>query len=405
MERLFQTPIFIPKPTGQEAAFADLGLKYPAFLMDAHIVSRNVVPAKKIAGACDVFVIDPVTNHFVEKVYLTKPSFQKLPHAPKEPFKVEDLLSNESLRVEKLIVPAIEYQTSQNTGLIILPYLFSESPDDTKFGINLSMISDSLKYARDKKITKPLFAMINIGSGVLNHPRILNYMIERYDDDFDSKIQGYFIMIDQFDNKRASDEALHGLAHFVFQLLKNKKDVFLLKIGAFGEILSAIGASGFSSGLATGESFYEEGLREKATGFGRPISKWSYIPELFNYVNDEAIKRTDYKCSCPACNGIIPSDIYSKKAHFLHRRMDIMATLQKYDRPKRIDLMRARLEGAIKLASHYNKKHALALDVNHLINWRNVLESAKHWTHEGDQDKKSVDLDKLIHEARAQRKQ
>ncbi len=298
MARLFQTPIFIPKPTGQEAAFTELSLKYPAFLMDAHIVSRNVVPAKKIAEACDVFVIDPVTNHFVEKVYLTKPSFQKLPYAPKEPFKVEDLLSNESLRVEKLVIPTIEYQTSQNTGLIILPYLFSESPDDTKFGINLSMISDSLKYSRDKKIAKPLFAMINIGSGVLNHPRILNYIIERYDDDFDSKIQGYFIMIDQFDNKRASVEALHGLAHLVFQLLKNKKDVFVIKIGAFGEILSAIGASGFSSGLATGESFYEEGLREKATGFGRPISKWSYISELFNYVNDEAIKRTDYKCSC-----------------------------------------------------------------------------------------------------------
>lgn len=405
MERLFQTPIFIPKPTGQEAAFANLGLKYPAFLMDAHIVSRNVAPAKKIADACDVFVIDPVTNHFVEKVYLTKPSFKKLPYAPKEPFKVEDLLSNESLRVEKLVIPAIEYQASQNTGLIVLPYLFSESPDDTKFGINLSMISDSLKYARDKKIAKPLFAMINIGSGVLNHPRILNYIIERYDDDFDSKIQGYFIMVDQLDNKRASDEALHGLAHLVFQLRKNKKDVFVLKIGAFGEILSAIGGSGFSSGLATGESFYEEGLREKATGFGRPISKWSYIPELFNYVNDEAIKRTDYKCSCPVCNGMIPADIFSKKAHFLHRRMSTMTTLQKYDRTKRIDLMRARLEDAVKLASHYNKKHALALDVNHLLNWRNVLESAKHWAHESDQDKKSVDLDKLIHEARAQRKQ
>jgi hypothetical protein len=402
MERLFQTPIFIPKPTGQEAAFADLGLKYPAFLMDAHIVSRNVAPAKKIADACDVFIIDPVTNHFVEKVYLTKPSFKKLSYAPAEPFKVEDLLSNESLRIEKLVIPTIEYQTSKNTGLIILPYLFSESPDDTKFGINLSMISDSLKYAREKKISKPLFAMINIGSGVLNHPRILNYIIERYDDDFDSKIQGYFIMVDQLDNKRASDESLHGLAHLVFQLLKHKKDAFVLKIGAFGEILSAIGASGFSSGIATGESFYEEGLREKATGFGRPISKWSYIPELFNYVNDEAIKRTDYKCSCSACNGSIPVDIFSKKAHFLHRRMDTMATLQKNDRIKRIDLMRARLEEAIKLASHYNKKHALALEVNHLINWRNVLESAKHWTHEDDQDKKSVDLDKLIHEARAQ---
>ena len=71
-------------------------------------------------------------------------------------------------------------------------------------------------------------------------------------------------MIDQFDNKKASDEALHGLAHLVFQLLKNKKDVFVLKIGAFGEILSAIGASGFSGGLARGESFYEEGFRKKS---------------------------------------------------------------------------------------------------------------------------------------------
>ncbi|GAF87391.1 unnamed protein product, partial [marine sediment metagenome] len=198
--------------------------------------------------------------------------------------------------------------------------------------------------------------------------------------------------------------ALRGLAHLVFQLSKNNKSVFVLKIGAFGEILSAIGATGFSSGLAGGESFHEEGLREKLSGYGRPINKWTYVSELFSYVNDEAIKRTDYKCNCLTCNGLLPGNAFSKKAHFLRRRMDTMKSLQKIDRPKRINFMLSRLEKSIKLASHYNKKHALLLSTDHLIKWRNVLESTKHWTHKDDSDKKAVDLDKLIHRTRTRRK-
>lgn len=402
---LLKSPIFIPKLTGQEGAFVDLDLKYSACLMDAHIVSRFSTPAEKISKACDVFIVDPITNYFVEIGYLQKPTICNLPYSPKEPFRVEDLYRGEVMRVEEMVIPSIEYQINNNADVIILPYLFADDSEHTRFGVNLNLISDGIKYARDKKIKKPLFAMLNMGGVVLSQPRILNYIIERYDDDYGNNIHGYFITMGRdFVHKGASDESLHGLAHLAFQLTKNKKQVFVLRIGAFGEILSAIGADGFSSGIDRGESFDEEGLREKSSNFGRDISKWTYVPELFNHVNDEAIKRTNYKCNCKSCGGSLPKDVFSKKAHFLYRRMETMNELRKLGRTKRIGLMKARLEEAIKLASHYNEKYTLSLQVNHLINWRNVLESAQHWTHDDSQSKKSVDLDQLIHEARSKRK-
>jgi len=402
MEKIIKgVPIFIPRINGTELKLVKLGAK--SALMDAYIVAQYPIPARKIASICDLFIIDPSTNYFVERYFLRKVSFRKLPYSPKAPFNIEDLLVDESLRVKKLIEPAINYQINQKAKVIIAPYLFTGSPTDIKFGINLTMISDSIKYVERKKIKEPVFAMINMGSAILDDPKTLNYIIERYDDDFGERIHGYFIMLDQFKEKEVSESSLLGLAYLVFQLSKNK-NVFALRIGAFGEVLSAIGASGFSSGLSAGESFSEETLKKESGGFGRPTSKWTYIPDFFSYISDEEIKKTSYKCGCSKCRGSLPKTVFDKKAHLLTTRMAITKKLSSLSRNKRIDFMKYRLGQGIKLITEYNKKYGLAIKPHHLLRWISVLDSAKSWKHNDTAKQEDIDLDNLIHQARAKRK-
>lgn len=399
---IIKNPIFIPKIGQAESSLVDPSFG-PAFLMDAHIVDTYKVPAKEVAKRSKIFIIDPVTNYFIYKHYRKKKTLKNLSYSPSSPFKVDDLIIDEKLRMNKLIKPVIDFQIKNKAGTLILPYLFTKEATNVKFSLNLSLISDSLKYIAKEKISKPIFAMINMGTEILEDPKILNYIIERYDDDFGQKINGYFIILDDFDARKANKNILLGLAYLVFQLSRNK-DVFILKMGSFGEILCAIGASGFSSGLFGGESFSEKSLREESKGFGRSPSQWIYVPEFLNYLKDEKLKRIGYSCSCPECKGSIAKNLNSKKRHFLHNRTKRVSRFVGLSRDKRISLMKAILEKGISIAKAYTKKHHLLIEKNHLEKWHEVLTSAENFDYRDEQKKKEINLDKLIHEARAKKK-
>ena len=60
-----QLPIFIPKPLDSE--IAELGLKYPAVLMDSHHIEWRSEVAKKIVKVSDLFIVNPVTHFLLYK--------------------------------------------------------------------------------------------------------------------------------------------------------------------------------------------------------------------------------------------------------------------------------------------------------------------------------------------------
>lgn len=378
---LSQSPVFIPKL--RDVKITELKLQFPAVLMDSHNIEWRPNVAKKIREVSKLFIVNPVTHILMFRDARNTPNFKKLPY----PLKVEaeKLYSDASFRTEKLVKPCIEDQLKKGAGIVIAPFLFAEDTDDTKFVLNITMLSESIRYMRAQKINKPLFAMIHIGNSVLTRSIVINYIIDMYTEGFEKDLQGYFIVINDLDCRKTNEETLLGLSKLVFDLSKNKI-VFVKRIGAFGEVLSAIGASGFSSGLGTGETLSIKNLQESPKGFPKR-SDWIYVPELFDYVNDEEVKKIRYKCRCPACKGSVARDFSSKSNHFLYRRLERMDTLSKFrDGTKRIDFMINCLEDAIKRASYYIKKYGSPLKTGHLVSWRNILESTKTWSHEDADD-------------------
>lgn len=391
--------IYIPKLSQGEASFVE-GKTIPGIIMDAYLFATYKKPAETIRKATPFFILDPCTNYFIGGYCKEKPSFEKLPTTPDKPYKVEKLLSDEGIRKYKFVKESIDYQVKEGLGQIILPYLYSDSIDDTKFNLNLTMISDGLKLIERDNIKLPVYAMINLGIEVLHDIGKLNQLIARYSNDYKEMLEGYFISIDNFDGRKASVEELEGFAYLVFNLSIDKK-VYLLKIGDYGKALCCLGANGYSSSLGGGEIFYSSGLWKKITAYGRNHNEKTYVPELFDYLYDEQLKKVGYKCGCSVCkNSGIPPSWNETKEHFLERNISFMSELSAISNENKIDFMILKIEQAVELATKYNTENALGVKTDFLIRWKNVLEKAKHWTVE-NAAAEEVDLDALIEEAKS----
>jgi len=396
---ILKTPTFIPKLGQTEASFVK-GKKIKAIVMDAHIVAQFPKPVKEIKKAANIFIIDPVTNFFIENSYKDKPVLSRLPTAPKTPYKVQLLLTDEGTRKYKMVQESITYQIKNGSDIIIIPYIYADSIDDSKFGINLSMVSDALNLLEKEKISLPRYAMINIGGSILKDISRLNQLIDRYHSDFGNKLSGFFLMINQFDCRKADEESMLGLAHLSFYLAENNKDVILLKMGDFGEILCAIGATGYSSSLAGGESFNAERLSKILDGRGRNHKEFTYTQEVFDYLNDEVLKKIGYKCYCGFCNGGIPKGFNTTKSHFLEKKLQRMNELSKLNREQRIDFLILKIEEGIKIAIQYNTQFGLSIKTDFLLKWKKVLLTAKNWNYAGKAKEELINLDKIIEEAK-----
>ncbi len=386
--------LFVPRIDDLTAVEA--GMPLPAIIIDLpHTMWRPVVVEKTVEAGLPL-IIDPVAFQLLYTGAKNKKNFKKLGYG--QDVTPEELYSDAHARLEKIIKPAITAQVGAGTAIIVAPAFYSEDTDDIKFALNLTLLSETLRYLSENSIQLPVFASINLGRGVLLRPAVRNYIVDMYGGDFKDKIAGYFLTINDLDARKADQDHLIGLADLVFQLSKDKC-IITKHVGAFGEALSAIGCSGFSSGLAEGESFSVKNLEDRKKGFGRTGS-WTYVPEIFDYANDVELKKIGYKCGCKYCRGGIPEDAKSKKLHFLERRLAIMEALRPLDRVARIRLMKTKLQDAVKLVGQYVRDFGSPFKTDHLLRWITVLETAESWEHltEDDETKLNALLNEIDNE-------
>lgn len=387
MNKLLSQPTFIPKIN--DSALEKVDIEIPAALMEAHIVEQKHKVFESVQAKATVTIIDPI-NYFAQyKECSEKANFKKLPYAQEGD--LDKLYSDPTYRLENIVKPTLHYQIDKGSSLIIAPYLFSEDMNSISFSTNITMLSESIIHLRSEGVTTPLFAQISINSSVLSDIKSVNFIVDRYKDELVKEgIQGYFILVNDLDDRDAEEQTLLGLAHMVFQLSRDK-EVIINHIGGFGEILNIIGASGFSSSLAAGETFSTKTLQSNYKGpMGRDHNEWKYVPELFDYVNEAELapNRIDYQCKCMACMGNLDVDSQArvKKLHFLLRRMDAINSLNTLPHTEQIKAMVGRLESGIAQATTYTSRYGLNLRISHMIRWKNVLQASQTWDYEDNDE-------------------
>jgi len=369
--KLKNVPFFLPKI--KDTALFNLDTDVKGVLLEAHYAQwrSNIIPAIKEKGV--FFILDPATHMLMFKSARGKVNYKKLPYAIEPDF--EKFYSDSSYRNNEFLIPCLKYQIEKDPDIIIAPYLFSDNPWDTIFSINLTMIAESKKYLYDLNIVKPLFAMITFNPHVLEKPTVVNYIVDRYIDESMDYLNGYFILIDNLDCKKSDCSQLIGLAKLVNQLSDNKY-VFLKQIGGFGEILCAVGLTGFISGLNTGETFSLKYLETNVEYFKK--HNRVYIPELFTYINEEDARKINYKCNCSFCNGTFKTSSDSQNNHYLNCKIRITNDLSKLDRTGKINYMISKLEEAEEFSAVYRRK-VIGFNPTYLRNWKQILELSKNW--------------------------
>lgn len=387
-EDINEKPIFIPKV--QDSNIAKTSLELPFALMEAHNIEWRPNVINDISNNFKHLIVDPVTHLIPFKLASEKTNYRKLPYANLD----EDrLFSDATYRYENLIKPSLNYQIDKHAAFLIAPYFCAEDIHSSKFNITLTMISDTIQIAQKEGFDKPIFGVICIDDQALADTKSVNFIVERYSDSpMAEHLDGYLIIINRLDDRKADESILMGLANLTFQL-SQKKAVFIKHIGAFGEVLCAIGARGFINALAEGECFSTDNLQNaEKQGFGRDHKQWTYVDELYGYVNIAEIKsgRVTVNCDCPVCSNSISdcSEEGLKKLHFLFAKEKSLHLLGSLNPDKRPDYILTKIKKAEKLVSQYTAKGS-KLDINYLQRWARVLEATRYW--EIDQDDKKLD--------------
>ena len=311
-------PTYIPKV--QDGTISEWGVKVPAVIVNALTLAwRPRAISVKAIGA--TFIVDPVTDRVLSN-RAAKKNFKKLGYPDVEP---EQLYSDVAAR-RQLIEQAIKNEIAGKADILIAPYLFAEDTDDTKFSVNLTLLAETVRYLKEQNMPQPLFAMICIGNSVLARPTILNHIIDRYSDDFSDHVEGFVICVNDFNGRTTADlSQLLGYAYLVYHLSEHKP-VIVKRIDGFGEILCAVGAVGFSSGLAISETYSAKDQEETRR---KPLKR-TYVPEIFDYINDEEAKKVGYVCHSDAsATGLHPETHAVKTKHYFHHKLERVQKMQR----------------------------------------------------------------------------
>lgn len=395
MAKFFTTPTFIPKMLDETILRADLD--FASFIIDAHYLSYREQAFHKIVERFPTFIVDPVTYFLQFKEWREKPSFQAVPYS--EIVEIQQVLSDPTYRLEKLVIPAINLQKEAGSSFIVAPYFCADDINNVLFQNNLTMLGETLYMLKNEQPARRVLAPICIGASNLRSKLITDYIISSYKDDSLSEVSGYIITVTDFDDREADEEQLFGLADIVYQLSQDK-DVIVNHIGGFGEILNAIGASAFTSSPGGGEMFFLKQMQLGNTeSRGRKHSQWRYVPELFDYINEDELvpERFNYSCDCVGCADVssFPSIYSARKVHAIIKRMDRVREMASLNRQQRIDLMMLKLSEGYERAINFSTRYGSDLRTAHILRWQHILERARAWDYEADDDELSRFLSAL----------
>lgn len=279
-------------------------------------------------------MIDPATLRLAYAAQNSVKGLQALPYAPKKFEVISPSYLNTVHKQQKYVKEVIDEQVKLNGDILISPYHYmhntnvpataKRNPTQEWFELDIKLLKESIDYVRSSYPTKELYAGICLNADSLTDQRhrldLLN-LFSSFDCD------GYFIYVDCIDNNTSSTTLYHYIKTLKQLQLSTSKPVIAGRINALGLGLLAAGITGYSSGTARFESFYE-GLYKEETEAAYNMYERYYIKDLLgtipinkkNPIKLQTIFNELGTCDCRYCSGKSYLDIIkapNNKVHFL----------------------------------------------------------------------------------------
>lgn len=292
------------------------------FFVDADVVFRNHKAFDELVKKVPNYTINPITNRLP---YNSNGTIEKLSfYFPKSDF--QQILNDSSFRLHKLITPSIDFLIEKGSKNIIPPYFYVTDVTSLTFNVNIENITNVVKYREQMKASFPITPVIHISSNLLTDENALRYIVSVYlSDEISENIDSIYLIIDNFNPDKSESHLIEGYLKLVSML--EPAGLHILFINTFGYIPLLLGAKTMISGLGSNEGLNVENWQIDTSDSdgprGRP-AKFTYVPEIFAYIDEIELQKMNYKCNCDYCKDALPKTAQDKKKHFLEcRKRDI----------------------------------------------------------------------------------
>lgn len=352
--------------------------------------TKNILPMLR-NGKFNI-LIDPATIRLAYSAQQDVKGLQELPYAPTKFNVITPQYLSDNSKKKEYVKQVIDAQANLSPNILLTPFHYvhntnipatrRRNPVEEWFDLDIKLIKESIDYKNSNPSVKDmsLYAGICINSESL----IDNTFKEDFLNIFSSlACDGYLIYVDNISNETNPTSLYHYITTLTNLQQFTQKPVIAGRVSpGIGLGLISAGISGFSTGTARFENFYED-LYKEATDAYNMFERY-YFPELLGTI---AINRkTPVKlkqifdtlgyCNCNYCSGKTYVDIIkapNNKLHFLENIHNEIGVLKGIDKQERITYFLKRIDEA---TNNYQKLSSIfkPSDYVHLQNWKSVFE-------------------------------
>jgi hypothetical protein len=221
-------------------------------VVDAHIATRRPQFAVAAQSAGMPFMIDPLT-HFWQGAVRDTGAWTGLPYARREALDPERLAH--PLTREELIAEVIDCELELGATAVVCPYVYARSPGDIWFARQLELLEGTASWLARHNLRLPLFAVLMASHQGFGPAGCWTHGIDRFATA--ARECGATAIAFALAPTKPTD-AYKKVASTFAATARIKRvsrlPVFAWRQGIFGAGLTAAGADGYESGIATGEA-------------------------------------------------------------------------------------------------------------------------------------------------------
>ncbi|MBN2348114.1 MAG: serine/threonine protein kinase [Bacteroidales bacterium] len=343
-------------------------------------------------------MFDPSTIRLAYDTYTDVKGLLKLPYCPAD-YRVINPSYLSSYNDQKQYVKLVlDEQYNLQADILTSPYHYSHNtnvvptskrnPVAEWFDLDIKLLKESIEYRNNTEslCSKPLYAGICINANTLTDLQSQKDLLDTY---AAMNCEGYIIYADGI-NKSSTEPVIYHYIKTLVDLQKyTQKPVIAGRLDTLGLGLLCAGITGFTSGAARFESFYEDLYKEVTEQF--KMYERYYFPELLGTI---AITKKDPirlqqiievlgQCKCTYCKDKPIPDLISShntKLHFLeliNREVEKIISTNESDR---VNYFLRRIEIAI---NNYKRIPGVFKPDNykHLERWQNVFNQINKTSH------------------------
>lgn len=364
-------------------------VEFPANLEDNQKGLKSVIQNNQEIK----IIVDPATIRLAYDTYTDVKGLIGLPYAPKD-FSVISPTSLDNYKLQKEYVKkVIDKEIELKADVLLSPFHYTHNSSVSYgpsrnitaewFDLDCKLAKESIDYRNEQYPNKDIYIGICIKAEVLKDEKEKMFFLNTFSS---FECDGFMIYADTIDNK-TNEIILYHYIDFLRKLQENTgKPVIASRINAgLGFGLLSVGITGFSSGSARFESFYEDLYKENSQAYNMFVRY--FFPELLSTISIERknpIKLQSIidelgQCDCFYCNSKSIIDLKEDKhtqLHFLEIVYQEIDAIRRLTAEERIERYLNKIDIAIE---HYkNLSNVFKADEYSFLNrWKKVFAKIK----------------------------